>query len=152
MSKSVATKRCPVCELDLDVGKFYKHKNRSDGLQPQCKKCQGKYQNKNYKVSSKRRASIRQSAKTRRLAHIEVVTAYLREHPCVDCGENDPEVLEFDHVRGEKITEIAKLVSHGYSWALIEAEIAKCDVRCANCHRRKTRRDLKNKAPVVQLD
>jgi hypothetical protein len=64
--------------------------------------------------------------------------AYLLAHPCVDCGETDPLVLDFDHVRGDKVGEICILVGNRRPWPLIEAEIAKCDVRCANCHRRKT--------------
>lgn len=61
---------------------------------------------------------------------------YLENHPCVDCGEQDPVVLEFDHVRGEKSYTITNMALH--SLDNIEAEIAKCDVRCANCHRRVT--------------
>ena len=64
--------------------------------------------------------------------------AYLSSHPCVDCGEADIRCLEFDHVRGNKITTISDLIKNAASWAAIEAEITKCEVRCANCHRRKT--------------
>lgn len=66
--------------------------------------------------------------------------AFLRDHPCVDCGEADPIVLEFDHIaeRGPKLFELGRATQNGASVARIDAEIAKCDVRCANCHRRKT--------------
>jgi hypothetical protein len=30
------------------------------------------------------------------------------------------------------------------SWKTVELEIAKCEVRCANCHARKTARELGN--------
>lgn len=67
------------------------------------------------------------------------VFEYLLEHPCVDCGETDPIVLEFDHRDGEvKDRAVAELVSDNCGWRKILAEIKKCDVRCANCHRRKT--------------
>lgn len=66
------------------------------------------------------------------------ILEHLKAHPCVDCGETDPVVLEFDHVRGEKEFHIAKASTHNISLARLEAEIAKCDVRCANCHRKKT--------------
>jgi hypothetical protein len=62
------------------------------------------------------------------------VWAYLDEHPCVDCGENDPVVLQFDHVRGVKLNDVSRMITGGSSLAQIDAEIAKCDVRCANCH------------------
>lgn len=65
---------------------------------------------------------------------------YLCNHPCVDCGESDPVVLEFDHVRGEKVANVANLISGAGKFQRLMDEIAKCDVRCANCHRRKTYR------------
>jgi len=64
--------------------------------------------------------------------------AYLSSHPCVDCGEIDIRCLEFDRVRSNKAYNIATLIKNAASWSKIEAEIAKCEVRCANCHRIKT--------------
>jgi hypothetical protein len=65
------------------------------------------------------------------------MVAYLLEHPCVDCGEADPVVLEFDHMR-DKVKAVSVLLSNGHEWKQILAEIEKCEVRCANCHRRRT--------------
>jgi hypothetical protein len=62
-------------------------------------------------------------------------------HPCVDCGESNPVVLEFDHVRGRKRMAVANMARQGYSIGAIEEEIAKCQVRCANCHRIKTHKE-----------
>jgi hypothetical protein len=73
------------------------------------------------------RAKYRQRAR-------DGVAAYLSVHPCVDCGETDPIVLTFDHVRGEKSNDIANMVSEGQSLESIMAEIEKTEVRCFNCH------------------
>jgi hypothetical protein len=76
----------------------------------------------------------------RKRAIVAELTAYLveffRERPCVDCGETDPLVLEFDHL-GHKRFNIAKGL-RDRNWAPVLDEIAKCDVVCANCHRRRT--------------
>ncbi|MEP6776667.1 MAG: hypothetical protein ABJA50_13820, partial [Chloroflexota bacterium] len=63
---------------------------------------------------------------------------YLLTHLCVDCGESDTIVLEFDHVTGEKKFNIADVTRSGRNWQSIMEEIQKCEVRCANCHRRAT--------------
>ncbi len=48
-------------------------------------------------------------------------------------------VLEFDHRPGtQKRGDIARLVHELVAWQVILDEIEKCDVRCANCHRRMT--------------
>lgn len=59
---------------------------------------------------------------------------YLRSHPCVDCGNCDPRVLQFDHVRGEKKMPVSNMARFYYSQDTIMNEIKKCDIRCANCH------------------
>lgn len=55
-------------------------------------------------------------------------------HPCVDCGNSDPDALTFDHIRGVKKTTIANMVNLGYSIESIQAKIDKCEVRCWTCH------------------
>lgn len=65
---------------------------------------------------------------------------YLGVHSCVDCGETDPVVLQFDHL-GDKLRDVSTMILSGFAWATIQAEIEKCQVRCVNCHRRKTARE-----------
>jgi hypothetical protein len=87
-----------------------------------------------------RRQIIAARTKRRRVLQAFLVD-YLASHPCVDCGEADIVVLDFDHVRGVKLMGIADLIAGVYPLTTLKAEVAKCDVRCANCHRRKTLRD-----------
>lgn len=56
---------------------------------------------------------------------------------CTDCGEHfpdNPEVFDLDHVTGEKFLAVSQLVGKA-SRKRLKAEIRKCQVRCANCHR-----------------
>jgi len=58
---------------------------------------------------------------------------YKQEYGCVDCGyRENPDALEFDHVRGEKVRNVMGMVSARIDKLLLE--VLKCDVRCANCH------------------
>ena len=79
--------------------------------------------------------------KQSRKRNSQFVFEYLMTHPCIDCGEDDPIVLEFDH-KGNKSINVSDMISRSYSIEKIKLEIQKCDVRCANCHRRKTAKDF----------
>ena len=72
---------------------------------------------------------------------------YLKTHPCVDCGEHDPIVLEFDHVRGTKINCVSVGVKDSWSVEKLTEEINKCEVRCANCHKIMT--DTRRKHKII---
>lgn len=63
---------------------------------------------------------------------------YFEEHHCVDCDEDNPLCLTFDHVRGEKKFNISKAFSTCVRTEIVMEEIKKCEVRCANCHFKKT--------------
>jgi nicotinamide mononucleotide adenylyltransferase len=54
---------------------------------------------------------------------------------CIDCGETNPLVLDFDHVYGEKFMNISDMSRSSYSREAIMEEMDKCEVRCSNCHR-----------------
>lgn len=60
---------------------------------------------------------------------------YLLSHPCVDCGNSNIIVLEFDHITNDKKLDISNMSQHAYSIESLRKEIEKCEVRCANCHR-----------------
>ena len=80
----------------------------------------------------------KETSKKQRLVKKAFLRDYLRASSCMDCGIGDIVVLDFDHVRGEKIANVTTLVSNNASWQVIKDEIDKCDVVCANCHRRRT--------------
>lgn len=112
---------------------------KPDGLQAICRNC-SRGGAKIYYLENKPR--IRRQITKANIERMdrgrEFVIEHLLKNPCVDCGEGDVIVLEFDHVRGEKIDNVSQLVNVGCGVDKIREEIAKCEVRCANCHRRKT--------------
>ena len=80
-----------------------------------------------------------ESQRSRR-QRIREVIAHCKDQPCDDCGEIYPGyVMDFDHVRGEKLGNISSDAQANYwSEQRLFDEIAKCDVVCANCHRIRT--------------
>ena len=66
------------------------------------------------------------------------LVAELKSRPCPDCGGHfPPVVMDFDHVKGNKRGIISRMTSAPMSGAKLLEEIAKCEVVCANCHRRR---------------
>jgi hypothetical protein len=132
-------KYCRKCQTEQLEDEFHRRADRKDGRQPYCKACKKSIDAAIYSKGGedyKARKRQRQREFARRNARL--VLEYLQQHPCVDCGEPDPVVLEFDHVRGEKKYNLSDLILRYTSWETIQAEIEKCEVRCANCHRRAT--------------
>ena len=132
------TKLCSGCSTVKKIEEF-NYKNKAKGTrQTRCRICTRKQVKRHYnnhrpyylKKAQRRNEEVKARQRDK-------VLAYLATHPCVDCGENDIVCLEFDHIHGPKVNSISDMLGN-YGWAAIEAEIAKCEVRCANCHRRKT--------------
>lgn len=132
---------CSKCKLPKPLSQFnFKVKDRGV-RQYQCIECtrafvRDHYQrNRNYYLVKAQKRNQKQRTEAR-----IYVKEYLSVHPCIDCGESDIVVLEFDH-RQHKFSEIASLIAGRYPLRKVQEEIEKCDVRCANCHRRKTARE-----------
>jgi hypothetical protein len=134
-------KRCCTCHEDKDLSEYNKNKTRKDGLNTICREC-SKARSKQYyrenRQHHKKETMARKNIHT--LRNRQFRWDYVSTHPCVDCGESDPVVLEFDHL-GDKKKCISYMVGMGYSLKSIKEEVAKCEVRCANCHKRKTARE-----------
>jgi hypothetical protein len=128
-------KRCSTCKEWKPLEEFNRRSTAKDGRQWSCRDCNKAY---HYLHFDRHMAQIKARRKRQIRANQRQLLAYLLEHPCVDCGESDPAVLEFDHLR-DKLANINTL-TNGYPWRSIAAEILKCQVVCANCHRRRTYR------------
>lgn len=129
---------CVTCKEDKDPDNF-NWKNKAKGVkQGYCRDCKKQHQKKYYHANKKAYLeTIYRGRAERRKEYLSKIKEYLESHPCVDCGNHDIRVLHFDHMR-DKESNVMEMVYHCASWEKIEDEIAKCEVRCANCHMIKT--------------
>jgi len=143
---------CYVCDRWKPAANFSFADIRQGVLSSDCRECHAIARRAHYLANKSdyvRRAIAQNKAKRAR-NRIEVL-AYLSSHPCIDCGNADPVVLEFDHRDpATKVAEVSRMII-SKPWSRVLAEIEKCDVRCINCHRRKTGREFgwaKSSTPI----
>ena len=131
-------KTCTRCGETKPLDQFPPRRRGEPRLQSWCRSCFAA-NNARYYLEHRdaQRARLYANSQRRRNENRRRAAEYLATHPCVDCGESDILVLDFDHVGG-KTSAISAMIARGASWQQIEAEIAKCEIRCANCHRIRT--------------
>lgn len=127
MSDAIGWRTCPRCGETKPPTEFY-----SDGRQAG-------------RTRLKRRLKCRQCTRAQMRARYAdrsaAVDDYKTASGCVDCGWNEhPRALEFDHLpgNGKRFNISAAIAQLSVPMAEIFAEIAKCDLVCANCHRIRT--------------
>lgn len=134
-------KTCAKCKEEKSLDEFAARKGSRGGpfqKQPWCKVCRKLHYKRTY---SKEKSTAWN--RDRRHRRYRKLFAYFADHPCVDCGETNPIVLEFDHRdRSQKLCEVAVLIG-STTWKNVLKEIKKCDVLCANCHRVRTAKQFR---------
>lgn len=141
-------KLCPRCGrwlLESDFGV------RTNG-KPQywCKTCHCAYQRKYYEKYKAYYLKLQNE----RVARHRRLIRQAKDVPCADCGCRYPQyVMDFDHRPGEKKCFNLSIAAGQtrLSWEKIIAEIAKCDVVCANCHRERTHQRKQQAGQVKEL-
>ncbi|MGA2455529.1 MAG: hypothetical protein ABSG93_18640 [Solirubrobacteraceae bacterium] len=131
------TRTCGRCALPKPLSDFAWRRKAREQRDNYCRTCGAEYKREHY--AAHRDQYIANALRRKRAIAPEraaLLIAFFRERPCVDCGEIDPLVLEFDHT-GHKRFNIAQGV-RDRNWQSVLDEIAMCDVVCANCHRRRT--------------
>jgi hypothetical protein len=135
-------KICSICKVSKHLSEYNKNKNKKDGLQTLCRECSNKksrnYYNENRELHKKN--TVARNKKNKIITQ-QYVYNLLKTNGCIDCGENDPCCLDFDHQRDKK-EMISVMIHCGNSLSTIVKEIEKCEIRCSNCHRKKTAKDF----------
>lgn len=127
------SKTCGRCHEEKKFKEFGKRSKSKDGHQSYCKSCVRAYDRERYETTD-RPQQVRALANQRKQELRALAASYLAAG-CRDCGNSDYRVLQFDHRDPEtKTANVSTMIRTGVSWDKIEAEILKCDVRCANCH------------------
>jgi hypothetical protein len=136
-------KSCVICKAPKPFTEFNRKRRSQDGLQPHCRECNREASRAYYRRNrAQHLVDVGLNLPKYRVRNRELVFAHLLENPCVDCGETDPLVLDLDHVRGIKAGDVSRLSAFPVGPVRLRAEIDKCEVRCVNCHRRRSRRTL----------
>jgi hypothetical protein len=144
MEMMSGSKSCGDCKRVLSLIDFaYKYPRRGI-LQSYCKECQKRRSREHYLLNAAvYKVRIARNNQKVRTANRNKLHEYLSAQQCSGCGIRDLATLEFDHRDPAlKLSDVSNMVQKGLSWATILSEIDKCDVVCANCHRRRTARQF----------
>ena len=131
-------KICSKCKKPKLIEDFGNNRTNKDGKQRYCKECGRESDRRCYSRNAGRRKKIAEARQDAIKRNRLFVLRHLLAHPCVECGEDNPFFLDFDHVVGEKRHEVSTLVRHCCGVETIQEEIDKCEVRCLKCHRIQT--------------
>ena len=131
-------RKCGRCGSEKPLEAFAARRKALGQYDNLCRPCRSAYGKEHY-AANKQRYIDQARVQKRRLAldRTRYLLKFFVTHPCVDCGERNPVVLEFDHLR-DKLFDICQALPYR-NWQSI-LEMAKCEVVCANCHRKRTAR------------
>ena len=155
----VELKRCAGCKEEKPIKMFDRRRKGKPARRHKCRLCRNAEWVEQYSTNDKFREYNLKRTQASRAKNSHYIHEYKLKHPCIQCGETDPVVLEFDHRdRDTKCFSVSYAASHK-TFRVLKEEMDKCDVLCANCHRRKTAKQLgyysyrtlhENKAEVVE--
>jgi len=132
------SQQCVVCKQDKPLESY---SSKGEGKQRKCKQCTAEYGKRHYQANKAiyiARAQKNEANSVKR--NQDFIRAYKENHPCVDCNTRYPYyVMDFDHLEGfEKLSNVSLLTRQAFSLERIEEEMAKCELVCSNCHRKRT--------------
>jgi Zn-finger protein len=133
---------CIICGIKKSKNKF-RWRYESLGIKvTRCKECDRIHRQKIYKQKSEKFIASRDRTRQK----LRQITDGLRSKPCTDCKRKFPTyIMDFDHRDpSTKVDKVSSFVFKG-SLPLLMAEIAKCDVVCANCHKIRTHKRKQEK-------
>jgi hypothetical protein len=166
----MSSRTCTKCgrEFPLTKKHFHRDPRYAQGFKSWCRLCCNEItlrgMNKKYATDAKFRERTKRTMRKWRKDHpilarrrnrarkaraTAFIDEYLKTHPCVDCGESHPATLEFDHRDpSKKRYAIGSGRGSGILPKSLMKEMEKCDVRCANCHRKRHAREYGHRTAI----
>jgi hypothetical protein len=130
---------CSTCGVEKPLEEFPFRSDRPTVRYGTCRDCKRLYARKHYAANTDYYKDKASRQRTRQqVDNFRDLITYLRAHPCIDCGETDVRVLQFDHIDPSLKSRDVSVMVRSCQWSRVLEEIEKCEVRCANCHRLKT--------------
>lgn len=125
---NILRKKCSTCGLEYDRQFFTRIKrSRIMKLTKSCFLCR-------QKMNAKMSEPI--------VACKMLWETWKKENHCIDCGEDNAECIQADHIRGEKIVNCSEYIFWGRNGGttMLSKELLKCDPRCRCCHILRTKK------------
>lgn len=152
---------CPACQREHPASEFNRESRQYSGLAGICREAQRRkrqepaerlksrernkrrwtnpeYRARSLAANAKRRKRVGTADLRRARRRLSDIVDEWKRPGCLDCGYGDIRAIDPDHVTGEKVHHVSRLVQLCASAARIRDELAKCEPRCARCHRRRT--------------
>lgn len=127
-------KTCTICKHSKPLSEFNKKSSTKDGLQSKCCHCSRAMSRRHYKDNIEYYLDKNKRLREEKRLWLEQLKEKLE---CRICGESEPCCLDFHHSDPDmKDFTVSQAASWGHSLDKIKAEIEKCVVVCANCHRK----------------
>lgn len=151
-------RRCTQCGRERATQDFPERTRGSGQRRGYCRACKATMQHRWYARNRTRHIA---NVKTWREANPErraaiaarnrAIIVAAKDGPCLDCGAQLPAAaMDFDHVRGQKTKNVSRML--GSSVLALQAEIAKCDLVCVNCHRTRTTESVRARKEYPRSD
>ena len=123
-------KKCIKCNTEKNIDLFNKKYGKPQSV---CKECHSIYRKNHYQLNKEKYIN---KAKLNKEKYKKEFLIWLSSKECLDCGNSDIRVLEFDHLYNKSFN-ISSMIGQRKLDSFMD-EIFKCDVVCANCHRIRT--------------
>lgn len=150
----IKSKRCCKCHIVQTFDKFARQKNNKDrtGYNSYCKECYKLLRRKYYLNNREAALNRATNQQKRKRYELQLLKSKLE---CKICGQSDPRILDFHHIDPKDKSNSVRHFWYLHGKVAAAKEMEKCEMLCANCHRKHhleltiTKEDVSNLYPSI---